>query len=68
MSQSASKQLHMGRAWFGHEIEDNCPCPQAECGLAISENTDEDCPQHSLYAAKTIRQMHWSDECPGKES
>ena len=53
---------HIGRSWFGHHLEDACPCPKAPCGLAISGSYD--CPQHSVDAAKTLRQMHDDEHCP----
>jgi hypothetical protein len=55
--------LHIGRSWVSHYIEDECPCDKAPCGLAISGHPD--CPEHSLGAAKTLRQGHRSDDCPG---
>lgn len=56
---------HMGRAWNGHAMEDECPCPQAACGLITSVDKDESCPQHGFAASKTIRQGHAEQNCPG---
>jgi hypothetical protein len=58
---------HMGRSFYGHPLEDECPCPQEECGLVHSRKVDPECPQHGFKAAKTIRQGHPVDECPGRE-
>lgn len=55
--------MHIGRSFTGHPLEDDCPCVKAPCGLVEVE--DEDCPQHSWRAAKTIRQTHMSTDCPG---
>lgn len=57
-------RLHLGRSWLTHELEDDCPCGKAACGLVDSEQIDPECPQHALGAAKTMRQMHNEDECP----
>lgn len=51
--------LHIGRAWGGHAIEDDCPCHQAACGLV--DEVSPDCDQHT---GRTIRQAHSDDECP----
>lgn len=60
--------FHFGRAWTGHAVEDECPCPQASCGLAVPGLTpDVFCDQHNpedpLWA-RTMRQIHTSDNCP----
>lgn len=52
--------MHVGRSWTGHSIEDDCPCPSQPCGLVT---INPDCPQHSLMAAKTIRQSHTPQKC-----
>lgn len=57
----------IGRGWTGHEMEDKCPCEKEECGLVAWEKIDEKCPQHSLLAAKTIRQFHEDADCPALE-
>jgi hypothetical protein len=63
MATDLSAQVtHLGRSWEGTRIEDDCPCAKASCGLAISGSAD--CPQHSMSAAKTIRQMHLAGSCP----
>ena len=54
---------HFGRAWSGHTIEDDCPCHQASCGLV--DEIDQDCPQHSWLACKSMRQGHFTADCPG---
>lgn len=57
-------RLHLGRSWVTHEIEDDCPCGKAACGLVDSEQIDPACSQHALGAAKTMRQIHTATECP----
>lgn len=57
-------EYHIGRSWTGTALEDDCPCPKASCGLVVSSKIKSDCPQHSLVATKTIRQMHSEDNCP----
>lgn len=59
--------LHMGRAWTGTAAEDACPCPKAPCGLAVSD-PGVTCDQHNpadWRDARTMRQMHTSEQCPG---
>jgi hypothetical protein len=56
---------HIGRAWSGTEIENTCPCPKAPCGLVIQGQADPDCTQHPIARAKTIRQSHRAEDCPG---
>jgi hypothetical protein len=56
----------MGRSWNGSALEDECPCPKAPCGLVMVEEALADCPQHSLTAAKSMRQIHPAYACPGK--
>jgi hypothetical protein len=60
----AAEHFHFGRSWTGHALEDECPCAKAPCGLVDSTEVEE-CPQHSWWAAKTIRQMHAAADCPG---
>lgn len=55
---------HVGRAYVGHTIEDNCPCPKADCGLVSIDAQDPDCPEHAFQAAKTLRQGHAARDCP----
>lgn len=57
--------MHVGRSWTGHRIEDECGCPQHECGLVTPKAT---CREHGFSHAKTIRQAHPSDHCPGTEA
>ena len=58
--------VHMGRGWSGTRIEDECPCPQAPCGLVNSSDTDPACEHHPMSRNKSMRQGHRSDECPGR--
>ena len=58
-------KYHIGRSWSGTKLEDDCPCVKASCGLVAS--IDDNCGQHSPFAAKTIRQMHTEDDCPGEK-
>jgi hypothetical protein len=57
--------LHIGRSWreLGHPLEDECPCPKAECGLVISDQVVEECLQHPWGRAKTMRQGHDAEAC-----
>jgi len=59
----------MGRQWTGHEIEDQCPCPKAPCGLVDVSQGLPDCEQHNPtnpFLARTMRQMHTAEHCPAK--
>jgi hypothetical protein len=56
--------VHLGRSWVGKELEADCPCGKAACGLVDSEQIDPECPQHALDAAKTMRQAHDASACP----
>lgn len=58
---------HIGRSFPGltPDIETACPCPKAPCGLVIREQVTTACEQHHVSAAKTIRQTHTADRCPG---
>lgn len=60
---NVSPSYHVGRAWSGHEIEDECPCPQQACGLVAMCDINHGCAQHG--ATKTIRQGHPAVLCPG---
>jgi len=62
-----SERFHYGRAWSGTAIEDDCPCGKAPCGLVDSSRVHPTCPQHAIGAAKTIRQMHYADQCGGPD-
>lgn len=55
---------HIGRSWTTHEIEDNCPCPKAPCGLVVQDTVDPRCTEHPWVAAKSMRQSHPADRCP----
>lgn len=56
---------HIGRSFIGNDMEKDCPCGKANCGLVDSDEVDNDCSQHSLKAAKTLRQLHDSSSCSG---
>lgn len=56
--------FHVGRAWTGHQMEDECPCPQEPCGLVSLGKVVEDCPQHAFGRFKTMRQGHKDIACP----
>jgi hypothetical protein len=56
---------HIGRSFAGHPLEDDCPCPQEPCGLIALDRADNDCPQHGFQKAKTMRQSHVAEQCPG---
>jgi hypothetical protein len=58
---------HIGRSWTGHDIEDTCPCPKAPCGLVPVDQASPDCGEHHWSAAKSIRQGHPADRCPGAQ-
>ena len=60
--------MHIGRSWSGTRIEDDCPCPKTDCGLVSSHNTEASCTHHPFGAAKTIRQAHPADQCPGADA
>lgn len=60
-------EFHIGRSFTGHHIEDGCPCPKGLCGLAIA-GADPECPEHWFGAAKTIRQGHAAEDCPGQST
>lgn len=55
---------HFGRSFFGHALEDACPCPKAPCGLVGGDTEIVFCGEHSVAAMKTIRQSHDEFECP----
>ena len=61
------EERHVGRSFHGNLLEDTCPCAKAKCGLAISDRNSE-CPEHSMLAAKTIRQHHYIGECPAESN
>jgi hypothetical protein len=58
---------HIGRSFPGmpNDIEAACPCPKAPCGLVVQDEITEACRQHHWSAAKTMRQSHPADACPG---
>ncbi len=55
--------FHRGRSFSGHELEDECPCPQEPCGLVNLHKADPGCEQHGQ--PRSMRQGHASDDCPG---
>jgi hypothetical protein len=58
--------LHVGRSWAGHEVEDDCPCPKAPCGLAAPKNGVV-CEHHNpsdYTQSRTMRQVHQAKDCP----
>lgn len=59
---SAFGDLHVGRSWDGHPLEDDCPCPKELCGLVSLSRADPACEQHS--GMKAIRQSHSPSDCP----
>ena len=58
--------MHFGRSWSGTRLEDGCPCHKAPCGLVAEAH--ESCPEHALWACKTMRQGHRVEDCPGKRA
>lgn len=67
MSETKLIDPHVGRSWVGHPLEDDCPCPQQPCGLVRMNEADPSCTQHTLSAAKSMRQIHNHDECPARK-
>lgn len=63
-AQPAPGGTHIGRSWDGHDLEDECPCPKAPCGLVVQETAAQECDEHPLSARRTIRQSHRADQCP----
>ena len=57
--------LHLGRSFSGHWLEDDCPCPQEGCGLISGRRVSPDCDQHRRGSSKTMRQIHHESKCPG---
>lgn len=57
--------MHIGRRFIGTEIENDCPCPQAPCGLVSERQADPACTDHHPNHAPTIRQGHADSACPG---
>jgi len=62
MTDSWPTGFHFGRSFSGRFIEDDCPCQKADCGLVSVP--DDNCDQHGLGNAKTIRQIHEPWDCP----
>lgn len=60
--------VHIGRSWSGHSLEDVCPCVQEPCGLVRVSDINPACPEHSPGRSKTIRQRHYAGQCPKIEA
>lgn len=56
---------HIGRSFADTHLEDACPCPQEPCGLIARDQVRPDCPEHAVWAGKSIRQGHRPDACVG---
>lgn len=56
---------HVCRSFSSTHLEDDCPCPQEACGFVARDKIRVDCPEHSIWAAKSIRRSHRPDACPG---
>lgn len=63
MSVPVPDHQHVGRAFTGHDVEDECPCPKEPCQLVNLADAHPDCAQHT--GTKTIRQAHLASQCPG---
>ena len=63
---SAYDERHIGRSFMDTHLEDACPCPKEPCGLVRIDKISEKCEQHGFGHAKTIRQSHLEERCPGK--
>lgn len=59
---------HAGRARHDTDAEDACPCPQEPCGLVNLARTAPGCRQHRPAWARTIRQWHPANRCPGRRT
>ena len=57
--------MHFGRSFANTHIEDECPCEKAPCGLV--DRYDLDCAEHNPMSAKTMRQGHFAEQCPGAD-
>jgi hypothetical protein len=55
---------HVGRQFVGHDIEDECPCPQASCGLVPMATVDPLCPHHPAERTKMVNAL---DAVPAAE-
>ena len=61
--------MHIGRGWNGISVHEmDCPCGKGPCGLVDADQVSDRCPQHSFTAGKTIRQMHWAEDCPNRQT
>lgn len=60
--------MHFGRSFAGHPLEDECPCQKAPCGLVEFNTINPDCDQHHWSRKKTMRQGHPAGRCPGPEA
>lgn len=59
--------LHVGRGFEGNDLERDCPCGKAPCGLVDSRLVDQDCVEHGDRFTKTLRQMHTPNQCPANQ-
>lgn len=57
--------MHVGRSFTRTHLEERCPCEKAPCGLV--ERWVDACPEHNPFHAKTMRQGHSAENCPGAE-
>jgi hypothetical protein len=61
-------RTHSGRSFGEHPLEDSCPCPKEACGLVDLSIAVDECDQHRLTAARTMRQGHPASACPSMDS
>ncbi|MER5608295.1 hypothetical protein AB0F93_03560 [Micromonospora tulbaghiae] len=57
-------RMHFGLSATGNDIEQQCPCPLAPCGLVLDIDADEACPHHGRWAEMSIKQIHPAQSCP----
>lgn len=55
--------LHFSRAWSPADGVD-CGCRRAKCGMVDSSGLDDNCDQHPISMARTIRSGHLAVDCP----
>lgn len=55
--------LHIARAADNTEIEADCGCNLAPCGLVVDDGDTDGCAQHSRMAQKPMRQLHAEADC-----
>ena len=54
---------HISRSFVGLDLEEDCPCGKAPCGMVDTSQVDENCEQHSVRFSKTIRRAHLAEDC-----